>query len=52
MEKKEEKKILVEHNGKTEEVSQEKLQEMQTNPDYQVEKKEENKYKVKERLLG
>lgn len=45
-------KVSVEHNGKTEEVSKEKLQEIQSNPDVQVEKTDEGKYKVKDRLMG
>jgi len=48
-------KVKIEKGGKTEEVSKEKLQEMQSNPDFLVEKKETKEgdtYKVKERLLG
>ena len=50
----EDKKYIVEQNGKETEVSKDKIDEMKSSPDYQVEQKEtsesEEKYKVKERL--
>jgi hypothetical protein len=48
------KKIIVEQNGEKKEVSQDKLEEMRVNPDFQVDKKEETTesetYNVKQRL--
>jgi hypothetical protein len=48
------KKIIMEHNGETKEISSEKLNEMKSNPDHQVEvtkeDQSETRVKVKDRI--
>lgn len=50
-----EKKIIMEKNGETKEISKEKLEEMSTNPDFQVTEESntdsEVKVRIKERLF-
>lgn len=49
------KKIIMEQNGETKEITKEKLDELSNSPDYQVTEESENdsekKVRVKERLL-
>jgi hypothetical protein len=44
-------KVKIEQNGKTEEVSKEKLEEMQGNPDFQITEQEDGTHKVQQRLM-